>query len=469
MTFSIQPEIADARPTAGTAARARAATLAAACCVTAAIAVTITTSSVALAGVRAELQLGITELQWVLNSFIVSFAVSLLPFGAWSDRTGHRRLFLSGALVFVVGASAAVLANGLALLLAGRALQGMGAALLTATAPAGLTTAYADEARRKRAFGYLGSSGGVGLALGALLAGAASSWGGWRIAYALPIPIAIAGALVCLSSRHALKRRGPSAGHVPWRLLRRRQFVLSCVICFLFTIVWVALFICAPLHMQTIDGRDPQDVGVTMLALLLPALAMPIAASRLVQLLHARAVLLLAFAITAIGLWSMHAAWSGSTSRLHEIAGLTLCGTGAGMLYGLVDYLGLTVVPTEAAGLASGAFNTIRLLGDMFAAIITSAVLLHVVTVAFAGIDVPSESLHAIAAGDVGAVQQLGLTAFARAAFAGGMGWTIGALLVLTGLGALASLGIESDRSGGPEAGSGSLAHRARAQKGRNR
>jgi predicted MFS family arabinose efflux permease len=410
---------------------------------------TITTSSVALAGVRAELRLGITELQWVLNSFIVSFAMSLLPFGAWSDRTGHRRLFLSGALVFVVGATAAVLANSLALLIAGRALQGMGAALLTATAPAGLTTAYADEARRKRAFGYLGSSGGVGLALGALLAGAASSWGGWRIAYALPIPIAIAGALVCLSSRQALTRRRASAGHLPWRLLlRRRQFVLSCVICFLFTIVWVALFICAPLHMQAIDGRDPQYVGVTMLALLLPALTMPIAASRLVQMLHARAVLLLAFATTAIGLWSMHAAWSGSTSRLHEIAGLTLCGTGAGMLYGLVDYLGLTVVPTELAGLASGAFNTIRLLGDMFAAIIPSAVLLHVVTVAFAGVDVSSEAIHAIAAGDVGPVQQLGLTAFARAAFADGMGWTIWALIVLTGLGALASLGIESDRPG---------------------
>jgi DHA2 family methylenomycin A resistance protein-like MFS transporter len=119
----------------------------------------------------------------------VSFAVLLLPFGAWSDRVGQRPLFLWGAVVFVIGAAIAVVAQDVVVLISGRALQGVGAALLTATAPAALTLAFPRAADRKRAFGYLGSSGGIGLALGAVLAGVASDWAGWRAAFALPIPV----------------------------------------------------------------------------------------------------------------------------------------------------------------------------------------------------------------------------------------------------------------------------------------
>lgn len=406
---------------------------------------TITTSSVALAGVQAELRLGITELQWVLNSFIVSYAILLLPFGAWGDRIGQRPLFLWGAVVFVLGAAVAVLAEGMFLMIAGRSLQGVGAAMLTATAPAALTAAFASEADRKKAFGYLGSSGGIGLALGALLAGAVSGWGGWRVAYALPIPIALAALVVCMSSREALARRRVSRVQMKgaWlALLRNRSFVLSCVICLLFTIVWVALFIYAPLHMQSIDALDPHSVGMTMLALLLPALVMPIVATRLVLMFQARAVLLAGFFVIALGLWLMDVAWSGSTSRVHEIAGLALCGTGAGMLYGLVDYLGLSAVPAEQAGLASGAFNVVRLLGDILAALIPGSVVLKTVTVAFERdhANVSSGMLDAIAAGDVRAVDSLGLTTQARAAFASGMEWAIWALILLAVLGAIVSL-----------------------------
>jgi MFS family permease len=445
MTFSTCPEAANAERTAAAGNRASAATLAAACLATAAIAMTITTSSVALAGVQAELRLGITQLQWVLNSFILSYAVLLLPFGAWGDRIGQRRLFLSGTVVFVVGASAAVLASGLFALIAGRSLQGVGAALLTATAPAALTTIFPSEADRKRAFGYLGSSGGIGLALGALLAGAASNWGGWRFAYALPIPIALAALAACMTSREALTRRRTNLAraNVTWStLLSNRSFVLSCAICLLFTTVWVALFIYAPLRMQSIDGLDPQGAGMMMLALLLPALVMPIVATRLVLVIRARAVLLAGFFVIALGLWLMAIAWSGSTSRVHEIAGLVLCGTGAGMLYGLIDYLGLTAVPPEQAGLASGAFNVVRLVGDILAAIIPGAVVLNAVTAAFARghANVSSHLLDAIAAGDVRAVDHLGLAVQARAAFADGMESAIWAMMVLAGLGAVAAL-----------------------------
>jgi predicted MFS family arabinose efflux permease len=421
--------------------RASTATLLAACLAMGGIAMTITSSSVALAGVQADLRLGITQLQWVLNSFIVSFALLLLPFGWLSDRIGPRSLFLLGTLVFVLGASLAVLAAGLPMLLAGRLLQGVGGALLTATAPAALTTAFSLEAHRKRAFGYLGASGGIGLTLGALLAGAVSSWGGWRAAFSLPIPVIVAAFLITLVSRDALARACPNSARSDISTLslwRNRQFVLACLACLLFTTVWVALFIYAPLHMQSADGLTPRAAGTTMLALMLPALVMPVVASRLVMVFHIGTVLIAGFFAIALGLWIMDLGWSDPASRWAEVIGLALCGIGAGTLYGLVDYLGLTAVPAQQAGAAAGAFNVVRLLGDILAALIPGAVVLHAVRKTFASyssLDITSEALNEISAGGLRAVEHLGLTSQAHAAFAAGMSDALWVLIALATMG----------------------------------
>jgi MFS family permease len=443
MTFHACTVTIDARGSAPPLKRAAGATLAAACMATGAIAMTITSSSVVLASVQADLHLGITQLQWVLNSFIVSFALLLLPFGALSDRVGQRPLFLWGALVFIAGTVAAVLAQDFAGLVASRSFQGAGAALLTATGPAALTKAFSEETARKRAFGYLGASGGIGLALGALLAGEASHWGGWRAALALPVPAVAIALLVVLFIRDALARRpaSPVRSNVSMlSLLRNRQFVFSCFICLLFTIVWVALFIYAPLHMQVVDRMSPTAVGRAMLALLVPALVMPVIASRLVLVLPVRAILVAGFVGLAVGLAVMHLAWRGGTLGELEVAALVICGIGAGTLYGLVDYFALTAVPSEQAGLASGLFNVVRLLGDIFAAVIPGAVVLHVVATIFApysGLDITPGMLEQISAGDPQVVRHLGLEVPAKAAFATGLHWAIGMLLGLTMAGLL--------------------------------
>lgn len=435
-------------PLARAFSRDATATLVAACLAAGAIAMTITASSVALAGVQLDLQLGITQLQWVLNGFIVSFALLLLPLGALSDRIGPRPLFLLGTVVFALGASVAVLAPGLSVLLAGRLLQGVGGALLTATGPAALTTAFALEADRKRAFGYLGASGGIGLTLGALLAGIIITWGTWRAAFALPVPVVIAAFLITLLSRDAFARTRLESARMNVSmitLLRNQQFILACLTCLLFTTVWVALFIYAPLHMQSVDGRSPQDVGTTMLALMLPALAMPILASRLVLSFHIGTILIAGFLATALGLWVMDLSWSRSLSRWVEIAGLFLCGTGAGALYGLVDYLGLTSVPPQQAGAASGAFNVVRLAGDILAALIPGMVVFHAVGKTFApysSLDIPTQTLNKIAAGDLRAVEHLGLTEQAHAAFTTGMSHALQALLALTAFGMVIAVAV---------------------------
>jgi hypothetical protein len=176
---------------------------------------------------------------------------------------------------------------------------------------------------------------------------------------------------------------------------------------------------------------------------MLPALVMPVVASRFVLAVHIGTILIAGFLAIGLGLWIMDIGWSGSASRWPEIIGLVLCGTGAGTLYGLVDYLGLTAVPAQQAGAAAGAFNVVRLSGDIFAALIPGAVVLHTVRSAFSSypsLGITSDALNKISAGDMRAVEHLGLTSEAHTAFATGMSDALWVLIALTAVGAVVAV-----------------------------
>ena len=176
---------------------------------------------------------------------------------------------------------------------------------------------------------------------------------------------------------------------------------------------------------------------------------MPVVASRLVLRVPVRAILVAGFVGLALGLAVMYLAWRGGTLGGLEVAALVICGTGAGTLYGLVDYFALTAVAPEQAGLASGLFNVVRLLGDIFAAVIPGAVVLHVVATIFApyaSLGITPSMLDQISAGDPQVVRHLGLEMAAKAAFAKGLLWAIGVLMGLAVTGVLVVLRARSAR-----------------------
>jgi MFS family permease len=440
-------------------------TLAAACLSMAAIAMSITASAVALAQVQADFGVGITELQWVQNGFILSFAALLLPFGSLADRIGQRPLFLLGTALFVLATLVSVSAPTFTVLMAGRLLQGVGGALMAATGSPALTIAFTDETDRKRAFGYLGASGGIGLTLGAFLAGAAMTWGGWRPAFAIHLPFAILaliaawrgfagsegkktgrfdifgticscifvtaamaggitgaeqgwtspqvlalmGIAIAAGTAFAIVEARSPSPLISLAAFRNAQFLLACVVCLLFTTVWVALFIYVPLNLQTAQLRSGFDAGATLLALMVPALIMPMIVTRLIRRWPISAVLTIGFVLMSAGLLTLYFGWSGVLRRDLELTGLMLCGSGAGALYGLVDYLALTALPPQQSSIASGVFNLVRLMGDALGAIVPGAILLQKVRTAFVqnDVDVPRALLSEIAAGRFAAVERI--------------------------------------------------------------
>src|SRR5256885_12816947 len=89
-----------------------------------------TVVNVALPSIQRDLGIGISELEWVVNGYALTFAVLMLTGGKLADFLGRRRIFIIGLLVFTVSSLACGLASSAGWLIGARVVQGVGSALM---------------------------------------------------------------------------------------------------------------------------------------------------------------------------------------------------------------------------------------------------------------------------------------------------------------------------------------------------
>ena len=88
-----------------------------------------TVVNVALPSIRADLGISISELEWVVNAYALTFGVLLLSGGKLADLLGRRRIFIAGLVIFTAASLWCGLAGSAGSLIAARSVQGVGAAL----------------------------------------------------------------------------------------------------------------------------------------------------------------------------------------------------------------------------------------------------------------------------------------------------------------------------------------------------
>src|SRR5437764_10790724 len=144
----------------------------------------------ALPVIRRNLHASISQLEWTVNAYTLTFAVLLLTGAALGDRFGRRRLFALGLLLFTGASAGAALATTANQLDIARAVQGVGGAIV---APLTLTilSAGVPAARRGLALGIWGGIGGLAVALGPLVGGAVVSGVSWHWIFWLNVPIGL--------------------------------------------------------------------------------------------------------------------------------------------------------------------------------------------------------------------------------------------------------------------------------------
>jgi EmrB/QacA subfamily drug resistance transporter len=165
--------------------------------------------NVALAALQRDLGAGVSDLQWIVNGYMLTLGALLLLGGAMGDRLGRRRVFMAGVWVFAISSVACALAPSPLLLILARAVQGIGAALLVPNSLAILSSAFPRE-RRGRAIGTWSGFAAMTSAGGPVLGGWLVDTLSWRAAFWINVPIA---AVVLVLAMVAVRESRDNGAH----------------------------------------------------------------------------------------------------------------------------------------------------------------------------------------------------------------------------------------------------------------
>jgi EmrB/QacA subfamily drug resistance transporter len=137
-----------------------------------------------------------TELQWIVDTYVIVYAGLVLVSGSVADRVGRQRMFLTGLALFAAGSAWAAFSGSVNVLIAARASMGIGGALVEPTTLAIITSIFTAPAERQRAIGFWAGSSGVGVALGPIIGGLLLAHFWWGSVFLINVPVALI-ALAC--------------------------------------------------------------------------------------------------------------------------------------------------------------------------------------------------------------------------------------------------------------------------------
>ena len=386
----------------------------------------------ALPVIRRDLHATISQLEWTVNAYTLTFAVLLLTGAALGDRFGRRRLFVLGLLLFTGASAAAALSTSANALDIARALQGVGGAIVTPLTLTLLSAAVPAE-RRGLALGIWGGIGGLAVALGPLVGGAivdgvswhwifwvnvpiglmlaplaysrleeshggdraldlpglglASAgllgivWGlvrgndhGWTSA-GIVVPIVAGALLVAAFVAWELRTRSPM---IPMQFFRDRTFALTNVASlFMFFGMFGSIFFLAQFF-QTVQGYSPLQSGLRILPwTAMPMFVAPIAGA-LSDRIGGERLMAAGLTLQSAGLLWIASVSTPTTPYADLVGPFVLAGIGMALFFAPVANVVLSSVRPEHEGKASGATNAIRELGGVFGVAVLAAVFAHV-------------------------------------------------------------------------------------------
>jgi EmrB/QacA subfamily drug resistance transporter len=144
--------------------------------------------NVALPTLVRDLGASASQLQWIVDGYVLVFAGLLLTAGSLGDRFGRKRALQLGLLAFAAGSVAAAFAGSAGQLIASRALMGVGGAFIMPSTLSVLTNVFPAR-ERGRAIGIWAAAAGLGIAIGPVAGGWLLEHFWWGSVFLVNLPV----------------------------------------------------------------------------------------------------------------------------------------------------------------------------------------------------------------------------------------------------------------------------------------
>ncbi len=378
-----------------------------------------TVVSVALGAIQTDLHAGVTDLQWVVGAYALTFASIMLACGMIGDELGRKAVMLTGAGVFCAGSVLCALAPNPQVLIAGRAVMGLGAAASEPGTLSVLRHIYTGERARARAVGVWAAVSGMALALGPVIGGAIIGVWSWRgifwfnlafglaalliaavvvpesadptaarvdtagtllgagalatfvfaiidaeaAGFAAPVVLALLCAAAALAVAFCLWERRAANPLLDLRYFRTPQFTVPNIAAFCVYFATFAIFFFTALYLVEVVG----DSGYTIALVFLPMTVLMILASLLTGnwtgAVGPRWPITTGCLLFGAGLLITNAIISPHPPYAGLALSLALAGIGIGITVTPVTSAALGAVPPQRSGMAASSVNTSREMG----------------------------------------------------------------------------------------------------------
>ena len=374
------------------------------------------------------------EILWVLNAYVLVYAVLLITASRLGDRYGQRNLFVAGLAVFTVASALCGLAQDSNQLIAGRVIQGVGGALLTPQTLAVISVMFPPQ-RRGTAMGIWGAVAGVATVAGPTLGGFIVTNFDWRWVFYVNLPVGIAAIVlsfifipdlrpgrqhgwdipgILLSTislflivfgliegqrynwgtitgfftiplillvgfvllvAFVVVERTASEPLVPLALFRDRNFGILNWVIGAMAFGMFGLFLPLTIYLQTVLGLTAFQAGLAFAPMSLTSMVIAPNAGRLTDRIGGKYILLTGLALFGIGMGGIDFSAGANSTWLTFLPWLIVAGAGMGCIFAPATTVAMRNIPQHLVGAASGVFNTTRQLGGVIGLSIVGAVL----------------------------------------------------------------------------------------------
>lgn len=151
--------------------------------------------NIALPTLVKELSSDFPTIQWVTLAYILVITSLMLGVARLGDMLGHKRVYMTGLIVFSLGSLFCGLSPSAGTLIASRVFQGVGAVMMQALGMALITQVFPAK-ERGRSLGMVGAMVSLGLSLGPALGGLLIAQFGWRSIFLVNVPLGVIAVLV---------------------------------------------------------------------------------------------------------------------------------------------------------------------------------------------------------------------------------------------------------------------------------